>query len=55
MDFEEYQDYLKERVAYWEKCEQEDYKENLQEAAYRAKLMKDSYADALKKSEEVEF
>lgn len=55
MNFEEYQDYLKERVAYWEKCEQENLKDKMQRCAYIAKSIKDSYVDALKKSEEIKF
>lgn len=46
--------YLTERVAWWDKCEKENLDIDFQEAAYRAKIMKECYEDSLKKFKEFE-
>lgn len=55
MNLEEYQQYLKQKIAEWEHNEREDYTLGLQDAAWRANVAKSVYEDALQKSKEIKL
>lgn len=54
MDLTEYQQYLKTKVSFWEKNEQADIEEKYREAAYRARIIRDAYYDALQQSMKID-